>query len=178
MDLHVVRNNINDIDSRMKLLFDERMNCSKQVADVKMETSDDIYKPLREKEICERFSGEVWYLPFMKKVMQISRRFQYQQFIEFDRTDKAFFDSLTEDQMNALEHGGIMFLNVRGDETSDAGLGIKDILSIFADTHLQIQELKVDGIENTVSVKFLVEDTDKGRLEALGIAYLMFKETI
>lgn len=178
MNLHEVRDNINDIDNRMKLLFDERMNCSRQVADVKMETFDDIYKPSREKEICERFSGEVWYLPFMKKVMQISRRFQYQQFIEFDKTDKAFFDALTEEQMNALEHGGVLCLNVRGDETSDVGLGIKDILSIFADTNIKIQELKVDGSENTVSVKLLVEDEYDSRLEALGIAYLMYKETI
>lgn len=177
MNLHEVRDNINDIDSRMKLLFDERMNCSKQVADVKMKTFEDIYKPSREKEICERFSGEVWYLPFMKKVMQISRRFQYHQFIEFDKTDKAFFDKLTEEQLNVLEHGGVFCMKVNGDETLDVGLGVKDILSLFADIKLSIKELIVDGIDNTVSVKLYVEDNYDSRLEALGIAYLMYKET-
>ena len=58
MSLSKVREKINQVDDSMKQLFDERMECSNQVADIKLKEADKVFKPLREKEIAERFSGD------------------------------------------------------------------------------------------------------------------------
>ena len=69
MSLSKIREKINKIDDEMKSLFKERMDCSNEVAAVKIADQDKVFKPLREKEIVERFSDDEEYVAFVKKVI-------------------------------------------------------------------------------------------------------------
>ena len=50
MSLEDIRKEINEIDDKMRTLFDARMECATEVAKVKLETGDSIYKPERERK--------------------------------------------------------------------------------------------------------------------------------
>ena len=45
------RKKIDDIDNSMKPLFLERLSCSRQVAEAKAKTKEEVYVPKREEEI-------------------------------------------------------------------------------------------------------------------------------
>ena len=78
-----IRKKIDEIDNSMKPLFLERLACSRQVAEAKAKTKEEVYVPKREEEIIadrsEDTQGETQeaYTAFLKDVMQISRRYQY-----------------------------------------------------------------------------------------------------
>ena len=57
MTLADVRKNIDRVDKEIKKLFRERMELADQVAQVKAETEDDIYKPDREDIQSDRGCG-------------------------------------------------------------------------------------------------------------------------
>ena len=173
MSLGQVRSKINEIDDNMKQLFDARMECSNQVADIKIKENDKVFKPLREKEIVQRFAGDEEYLAFVKKVMQISRRRQYGIF--FDTVD-AVSNELMEEKKDILEKG-FLELKLMADRSQENGLNANDILSIIADTSLYIRSLNVceDGC---VSGLIEVPSNDKAIKEALILKYMLSEETI
>lgn len=175
MNLNEVRKSINTIDADMKELFDKRFICSKKVAEVKISTEDEVFKPEREKEICERYSDDNsrWYLPFVKKVMQISRKYQYEIF--FDKVDSVS-EELLAVKASILERG-MLELKLRSDRTKEKGLALNDILSIIADASLDIRKLTVSE-DGCVDVLLDVDNQDKSIREALVLAYMMQKETI
>ena len=78
-----IRKKIDEIDNSMKPLFLERLACSRQGAEAKAKTKEEVYVPKRETEIIadrsEDTQGETQeaYTAFLKDVMQISRRYQY-----------------------------------------------------------------------------------------------------
>ncbi len=178
MSLINVRKEINTIDDRMKKLFDDRMKCSHEVAIVKIKEKDDVYKPAREVEICERFAGEEDYITFIKKVMQISRKFQYKIIMDEGVIHKDFFDYIALKHGDVFEKGGILKLDLQGATEAKTGLNISDILSVIADTKLQILKLCVDGTSNKITAEFEVSDKDEARKEALILTYMLYKETI
>lgn len=175
MGLGEVRKEINRIDDSMKLLFNERMECSNQVAEVKIAEDDKVFKPLREKEICERFSYDEEYLTFVKKVMQISRKRQYGIFLDRN-VDTQASDKLKKAKSSILE-GGLLELNLMADKTFTEGLNVKDVISIVADTSLTINTLNVDD-KGQVHIILQVGQDEKSRKEALVLAYMLFEETI
>ena len=59
MTLADVRKNIDRVDKEIKQLFKERMVLADNVAQVKAETEDDIYKPDREEAIISNLTGDV-----------------------------------------------------------------------------------------------------------------------
>ena len=59
MTLADVRKNIDRSDKEIKQLFKERMVLADNVAQVKAETEDDIYKPDREEAIISNLTGDV-----------------------------------------------------------------------------------------------------------------------
>lgn len=177
MNLSEVRKNINDIDDKMKNTFDERMQCSKEVAIIKIRDNDQVFKPLREKEICERFADEKWYLPYIKKVMQISRKYQYSLFVDKGITDDGFNDFLGNNSI-VLEKGGILTFSLNADATAEEGLAIKDIISIIADSQLNLNEISADRNTGKVNLSLSVSDTEEEKQEAFLISYMLYKETI
>lgn len=176
MDLADVRKNINVIDDSMKELFDKRLACSSQVASVKMDNNDEVYKPAREQEICQRFleQGAHEYVCFVKKVMQISRKYQYNMFIDNDRADEDFIKGFYENIDNIVANDGILCLKLKADTTGNNGLDVKDILSVISDTTLEIKDISVKG--DMVTVYFVVGENDI--CEACLVSYMLYKETL
>lgn len=85
MTLDEVRTAIDSVDSQMKPLFLQRMECAKQVAEVKAKTGGDVFVLERELAIIEKRAGDVSgelkeeYIAFLRTLMSISRRYQYGQ---------------------------------------------------------------------------------------------------
>lgn len=88
MTLADVRKNIDRVDKEIKQLFKERMVLADNVAQVKAETEDDIYKPDREEAIISNLTGDVddnikmEYTALIKRIMEISRKYQYGRTLE------------------------------------------------------------------------------------------------
>lgn len=88
MLLDEVRREIDMVDAGIKESFKKRMELAEQVAIVKSENSDDIFKPEREKQIIENLTGDVSedivmeYTALLKRVMEISRKYQYKKTME------------------------------------------------------------------------------------------------
>ncbi|MBE5943442.1 MAG: hypothetical protein E7258_00820 [Lachnospiraceae bacterium] len=178
MDLNEIRKAINEIDENMKILFDKRFICSKEVALTKLSTNDQVFKPLREKEICERYSDEnsKWYLPFVKKVMQISRKYQYSLFEEQNKAKEDFLSKVSEEDLLIYNNGGTLRLKLNCDASCEMGLDVKGILSLIGDTSLQVTE--VVAKENIVEVNLVVESDNESKKEALILSYMLYMETV
>ena len=88
MTLAEVRSNIDRVDKEIKALFKERMELADMVAQVKAETGDDIYKPDREVAIIDNLTEDVGsdikkeYVALIKRIMEISRKYQYGRTLE------------------------------------------------------------------------------------------------
>lgn len=83
MKLDDVRINIDDVDTRLKQLIEERMKLSSLVAAAKLETGDNIFKPEREQAIISKLTSDTnpdickQYTALIKKIMLVSREYQY-----------------------------------------------------------------------------------------------------
>ena len=88
MTLSDLRNRIDDIDLQIKELFLKRMKVAEEVAECKSRTGDKILKPEREDEVIDRLTADMddemklSYASFLKKVMEVSRTFQYRRLLE------------------------------------------------------------------------------------------------
>lgn len=88
MTLEEVRVQIDQVDKEIKELFCKRMALADNVATVKAETADAIFKPDREEIIIEKQSADVEesirkeYIAFIKRVMEVSRKYQYGRTLE------------------------------------------------------------------------------------------------
>ena len=173
MSLSTVRCKINSVDDNMKQLFDDRMECANQVAEVKIAEEDKVFKPLREKEIAERFADDKEYLTFIKKVMQISRRRQYGIFL--DRV-ASVSEELRAVKADILDKG-FLELKLKTDDMSTDGLNVNDVLSVIADSSLHIKKLNVDE-SGMVHVVLDVEDNESCIREAMVLAYMLGEETL
>ena len=86
MELDQIRKQINAVDDAMHRYFTDRLRCSEDVAEAKLQTQDSVYKPEREKQVYARFPGdadeEKLYRLYVRKVMQLSRYHQYESSLE------------------------------------------------------------------------------------------------
>ena len=88
MTLEEVRKQIDMVDKQIKSLFKERMMLADQVARVKAESEDAIYKPDREEAIITKLTGDVddsikkEYTALIKRIMEVSRKYQYGRTLE------------------------------------------------------------------------------------------------
>ena len=88
MTLEEARQDVDKIDNGLKDLFLKRMKVSEAIAEIKAESGDEIYKPEREKIVIERLTEGVEpdlveeYTQFVKKIMEISRDYQYKKISE------------------------------------------------------------------------------------------------
>lgn len=101
MQLSDVRINIDRVDKEIRKLFIERMDLADQVACVKAETADEIFKPDREVAIIEKNSSGLdpklvrEYTSLIKRIMAVSRKYQYGRTLEL--RDCFPFEYSTED---------------------------------------------------------------------------------
>lgn len=88
MTLSELRMKIDEIDLKIKELFLQRMKAAEEVAENKSKTGDKILKPEREEQIIRQLTAdmdgemELPYSSFLKKVMEVSRTFQYRKMLE------------------------------------------------------------------------------------------------
>ena len=72
----------------MRTLFLERMKLADQVACIKAETADVIYKPDREEAVIQKQTAGMdpslvrEYTAFIKRTMEVSRKYQYGRTLE------------------------------------------------------------------------------------------------
>ena len=175
MDLSNVRNQINDIDQDMKNLFEKRMECSGMVASVKLANNDAVYKPEREIEICNKFKSDRNYLVYIKKIMQISRMYQYKQFIDRGVVDDGYFKWLGAENTEAIKSGGILSIKLNADLDGKAGLTEKEIMSVVADVPLKIADMTYS--DRIFQISFVV-DSEEDKESAYILTYLLYKETL
>lgn len=178
MDLAEIRNKINDIDDKLIKLLNERMICSKEVAQEKLETKECIYKPAREEEICNRFEAEAGNAGKMviKSVMRNSRFMQYEMFVENGNVNSDFVKSIDDDNREVFSNGGKLVLMLEADETGAKGLTTEDILMLSAESGLEIKN--VGFYKKTIELEILVDDTDESKKNAYILAYMLYMETI
>ena len=76
MELDQIRKQINAVDDAMHRYFTDRLRCSEDVAEAKLQTQDSVYKPEREKQVYARFPGdadeEKLYRLYVRKGMESS----------------------------------------------------------------------------------------------------------
>lgn len=88
MTLNELRMKIDEIDLKIKELFLQRMKVAESVAEAKSKTGDKILKPEREEELIRSLTADMdgekklSYVSFLKKVMEVSRTFQYRKMLE------------------------------------------------------------------------------------------------
>ena len=88
MTLNKLRNEIDEIDLKIKELFLQRMRVAEEVAENKSKTGDKILKTRREEEVIQKLTQDMdmeWrlsYSSFLKKIMEVSRTFQYRKMLE------------------------------------------------------------------------------------------------
>lgn len=91
MKLSEVRENIDRVDQEMRTLFVNRMQLADQVARIKAETADVIYKPDREEAIIQKQIAGMnpslvrEYTAFIKRMMEVSRKYQYGRTLDLRR---------------------------------------------------------------------------------------------
>jgi monofunctional chorismate mutase len=88
MTLEEARQDIDKIDNELRELFLKRMKVSEAIAEIKAASGDEIYKPDREKIVIDRLTAGVdedvkdEYTQFVKKIMEISRNYQFKKISE------------------------------------------------------------------------------------------------
>ncbi|GEM_PF-2047149 len=176
MDLQDIRQQINIIDEDMESLFIRRMECSSRVAGIKLECNEDIYKQDREMEICKKYEDNPTYVTFIKKIMEISRNYQYSIFASSDCFKEKYLNRVTEENMKIFSEGGILELFLEAASDGEKGLKTEDIISIISGSGLKIKNLVCE--ENRVHAKLYVENSTKTKFAALVLSYMLYMETV
>jgi chorismate mutase/prephenate dehydratase len=161
MTLDEVRSNIDRVDKEIKALFKERMELADNVAKVKAETNDEIFKPDREIAIIDNLTGDVddnikkEYIALIKRIMEISRKYQYGRTLELrGGLDVRYVSNVPEIKKAAMIKPELYICNMMSkddvvtvdtfDEVADliengevdAGIGILEDVSVKASDEL------------------------------------------
>lgn len=163
MNLDEVRAHIDEIDTQMKSLFLERMECSRQVAETKARMgSDNVFVPEREIAIIEKRATDIdaslhdEYVAFIRHLMSVSRRYQYGILTELqDKTMKEALETAGLD--GRTEHTQVKICFVCGKETSDLNL----FLNMAKLNGISIAELQFSIKEGKQKAEALLEGNIK-----------------
>ena len=92
--LELIRKKIDEIDEEMRVLFEKRMDCIKEVAEYKFKNNEKLFDPKREELIIEKniklLKNEEYniaYVNFIHVLMDSSKEFQ-KQWIKFQEAKK------------------------------------------------------------------------------------------
>jgi chorismate mutase len=199
MGLAEVREKINDIDGNLMTLLDERAKCSVGVADAKLDSGDLIYKPEREREICDKFAeaGKGMGANVIKTIMRNSRLIQYEMYVDrgivpdkfikiMENAGNGVFADLCMESCTETDrkvHTGLCkenFVNlavkIRFENENANKLGKSDILSILAESGFEIKELQMN--ENTISAALIIGSDDAQRRKAYVLMLMLYMETV
>ena len=107
MTLDEIRVRIDAIDTQMKPLFVNRMECAAQVAAAKAKTVGDVFVLERELAIIEKRASDIdadiydEYVAFLRHMMSVSRRYQYG--ILTDMQERVLKDALEESGLDGAK---------------------------------------------------------------------------
>ncbi|MBK5243520.1 MAG: chorismate mutase [Eubacteriaceae bacterium] len=92
--LELIRKNIDEIDEEMRVLFEKRMGCIKEVAEYKFKNNEKLFDPKREEIIIEKniklLKNEEYniaYVIFIHVLMDSSKEFQ-KEWMKFQEAKK------------------------------------------------------------------------------------------
>lgn len=180
MQLKEIREKINALDIEIKQRLEQRLMQSREVAQSKMLSGDAVYQPDREKEMEQMYDAtdDSWYLLQQKKIIEISRKYQYSVIIDRQAEDAGFLRQMSEGNRKVLLEGGTLKLSIVTDEGTKRTLNRKGVLSILSSTSLCITHLKTDMETGKMNAWLQVDNTDMAKREAYLVGYMLYKEAI
>ena len=120
----------------------------------------------------ERFIDNPDYISFLKKVVQLSRRRQYELFLDNEEDGELLDKFLSKDLKD-----GKLSLKLKTDKSCEEGLNVKAVLSIIADSTLEIGKLEADNT-NMVFIVLNVPENEISQKEAYLIKFMLESETV
>lgn len=145
MTLDEIRVRIDAIDTQMKPLFVNRMECAAQVAEAKAKTGGDVFVLERELAIIEKRASDIdadiydEYVAFLRHMMSVSRRYQYG--ILTDMQERVLKDALEESGLDgAKPHDQVEISFTCKKEASD--------LNLFMNM-IRLNKVEIDGMNLT-----------------------------
>ncbi len=174
MTLADVRIKIDKVDSEMKRLFIERMNLIDIIAEIKADSHDSIYKPEREAEIINRNSADIdeyvrsEYKAFTKKIIGLSRKYQYEKLIS--NCDPDFLEKI-----RSINDGKVKF----SFKTPIDGRDIPRIMSLINDYEVNVTGFELAAVpEDTLIENVLVQiDYDSDNSKHMALLFQLKEET-
>lgn len=170
MALKEVRKTIDEIDTQMKPLFLQRMECGKHVAEAKAQTGGDVFVLERELEIIEKRAGDVKpeiqeeYRTFLRHLMSLCRKYEYELLPEMQ--GKVITAALTAAGVTAeTEHSQVKIAFTCPKETSNLNLFLNmtklngitvDALNLTTEDGVQKITMILDGKVTEASMRCLL----------------------
>lgn len=170
MALKEVRKTIDEIDTQMKPLFLQRMECGKHVAEAKAQTGGDVFVLERELEIIEKRAGDVKpeiqeeYRTFLRHLMSLCRKYEYELLPEMQ--EKVITTALTAAGLTAeTEHSQVKIAFTCPKETSNLNLFLNmtklngitvDALNLTTEDGVQKITMILDGKVKDAAMRCLL----------------------
>ena len=170
MALKEVRKTIDEIDTQMKPLFLQRMECGKHVAEAKAQTGGDVFVLERELEIIEKRAGDVKpeiqeeYRTFLRHLMSLCRKYEYELLPEMQ--EKVITAALTAAGVTAeTEHSQVKIAFTCPKETSNLNLFLNmtklngitvDALNLTTEDGVQKITMILDGKVKDAAMRCLL----------------------
>lgn len=158
MTLDEVRVEIDRIDSQIKPLFLQRMECSKHVAEAKAVTGGDVFVLERELAIIEKRTADVdesvrsEYVAFLRHLMSVSRRYQYGMLTEMQETVLA--SALEAAGLDGtVDHSQVEIAFTCSKEASDLNL----FINIVRLNEINIDSMKLESQDGTQTVTMVLD---------------------
>lgn len=182
MKLDQIRKQINAVDDAMHRYFVDRLRCSEEVAEAKLQTLDSVYKPEREKQVYARFSGnadeEKLYRLYVRKTMQLSRYHQYGIFLERGHVEEEFemqYIAVHTAMGEADTADASVKIELTPDPQNEQGMSIQDMFSVLGDFGTEVTALQYEGSKVSVTVR--VSGTDALESQRR-LFYMLYKESV
>lgn len=153
MTLDELRKEIDDVDKNIKALFIKRMEIIEQIAEIKAENNDDIFKPERETEIlksCTRGLDSTLKEPYtalVRKLITLSREHQYKALVKSGHLSEVSISGY-QPKHNRLE------VSFNCDDTCGS---LTYVLSIISDYGVNIKNLTLNNVSENGHVDYRVD---------------------
>lgn len=170
MSLEELRKELDVVDKNLRQDFVDRMKIIEKIADEKIRTGDEIYKPEREKKVIEQNSENVpedyrlKYKAFIKKIMQLSRQFQYGRVMESEKGEQ--WNHKTKGELPS----GVIIISFESTASIEK---FNAILSIILDYGIKIEKISYSASDRC-SVEMIIDAENRSDLTLL---YQLYKET-
>ena len=153
MTIEELRKEIDVVDKNIKELFIKRMQIIEQIADIKAENNDDIFKPERETQILKSCSKGMdssiksSYTALVRKLITLSREHQYKELVKTGHLSEVSIAGY-QPKHNRLE------VSFNCDDTCGS---LTYVLSIISDYGVNIKNLSLVNITENDVVTYRVE---------------------